>query len=240
MTGLLDPDTPTIVSIFGRKRSGKSVLASRLWRTYPFDRVCIDPAGDADVGREDDPQDPIRVIHGTGDDIPTRFPTDPDGKRMSVRYEGDVGSATYQDDLDRAVAIGLFHPRKRCLMWVDEVGDLTTGNKTPPNFRRALHKSRHYGLSMLMCGPRPMDVNRLVVSQADLLYVFDLPIPEDRERIAKTIGYDPREFDEIILGLPLHGFVQWDATARTLTEYPPLPLRAAEITNTDGAGVNQG
>lgn len=232
MTELLDPDTPLIISIWGRKRSGKSVLASRLWRTYPYDRLCIDPAGDADVGPADGP-DPVQLLEG---DLPRRFPVDElDGRRRSFRYVGDVGSPTYEDDLDRAVGLAFFHPRKRCLLWADEVGDLTRAAKTPPNMKRALHRSRHQGLSMLLCGPRPVDVNRLCVSQADLTYCFDLPIPEDRERIAKTIGYPVDEFHEIMLGLPEHGFVRWDAVNRELVEFPPLPLKPREMTVTDGS-----
>lgn len=232
--GLLDPNTPTIVSIFGRKRSGKSVLASRLWRTYPYDRVSVDPAGDADVGGvglKAGDRDYVRELH----EVPGRFPKDPEGKRVSIRYVGDVGSSTYLDDLDRAIGLAFFHPGKKCLLWVDEVGEVTSAAKTPPNMRRALHRSRHQGLSMVLCGPRPVDVNRLVVSQADLIYCFDLPIPEDRERIAKTIGYPVDEFHEIILGLPQHGFVRWDATARELTEFPPLPLKSHQMTRTDGS-----
>jgi len=218
----LDPRRPHIITIVGRKRSGKSVLASRLWATYPYDRICIDPTHDADVG--DLERDHIIRVH----ELPSRWPLPDEGqRRVSIDYRPDAGSDTYVDDLDRAAGMAFLNPRGRCLLWIDEVGEITNANRTGPHMRRVLTQSRHRGLSLLSCGPRSVDVNPLLISQADYLYIFDLPGVHDRRRIADTIGVDERALSAAIFALPEHGYLRWDAGTRDMVEFPPLPFRAA-------------
>jgi hypothetical protein len=112
------------------------------------------------------------------------------------------------------------------LLWVDEVGELTRANKTPPHFRRALHQSRHRRLSMLLCGPRPIDINPLVISQADYVATFELPNPADRKRVADNIGIELDDLEAHLDELdPKHGYLLWDARARELVVMPPLPAK---------------
>lgn len=209
----IDPRGSTFVTILGAKGAGKSVLASRLWSTYPFDRLCIDPSGDAQVGED---------IDRIGDPLPLRWPAMAEG-RSSLRYVPDPGSPSYADDLDRAVGLGF--RRGRCLVWVDEIAELTRANRTPPNMRRALHQGRHRRLSLLMCGPRPIDIDPLVISQADLVYVFRTPHPRDKERIAALIGWRPDHFAAAVDGLGPYHYLRWGARDQELVEFPPIPAR---------------
>lgn len=216
LTQRIDPRKgATFVAIFGKKRSGKSVLAHRFWSTWPYDRLAIDPHNELD---EPD-------THVLRDPLPMRLPGPlGDDERTSHRYVPDPGSRTYVDELDRAV--GLAYNHRRTLLWLDEVGDLTRANYTPPYMRRALHQGRHRQLSMLMCGPRSIDINPLVIAQADLVYVFDMPHPRDRERVAAVIGYPPKAFDEAVHALGEHEYLRWDG--HELVHFPKLPLGKTE------------
>ncbi len=214
----LDPGRPTTVFITGKKGEGKSELARLLWDTWPYDRLVIDPTGDVDTGPG---------TQNLSVPLPLRFPVSAEGSRVSLRFRADPGSPTYEDDLDRAVGLALRHPGRQCLLWADEVGELTRANRTPPNFRRALHQGRHYGLSKLLCGPRPIDINPLCISQADLVYVFKLPNPADRRRVADNIGWDPADFDTAVQALGRHEFLEYDSATDVLSHYPPLPLDRA-------------
>lgn len=214
----VDPAASVYMSMFGRKRSGKSFLARRFWDTYPFDSLVIDVNADID-------DDEARLVRAS--ELPGRFPGPLHrGERVKLRYVPDPGSPTYRDDLDRAV--GLVFRARRKLLWIDEVGDLTNANSTPPYMARALHQGRHRELSMLMCGPRPVDINPLVISQSDYVYVFDLPHPRDRERVAAVIGYPPRDFDEAIAALGPHCYLRWDAEHKELIEFPPIRRAALD------------
>jgi hypothetical protein len=216
----LDPGKSTYCSFWGRKGSGKSELARFLFMSYPYDRLVIDPTHDVDLGDEkvDELQAPL----------PVRWPARADNERSTLHYKPDAGSATYDDDLDRAV--GLAYNHRRSLLWIDEGGELGSAHKTGPWFRRVLKMGRHRDLSLFVCDPRPVNVNPLILAQSDFVYVFDLPNPRDRERVAEMIGWDPKAFHDAVLGLPPHAYLRYDARAEDdddrLIEFPPLPRSA--------------
>jgi hypothetical protein len=222
---LIDPTRSSFITIVGRKGSGKSTLAARFFATYPYDRLAIDPMHDAHV-----PEDTERVTAP----LPPRWPTST-RERTSLHFMPDPGSPTYKDDLDRAVGMAFAHRRTCC--WIDEVGELTNAHNTPPNMRRALQTGRHRALTLVMCTIRPIDVNPLVISQADYLYVFQLPHPRDVDRVAGVAGIDPRELDAALRALPKYGHLRYESDTGELVEFPPLPRGAPRpIPEHDDAG----
>lgn len=210
----IDPRKPTIVTILGRKGSGKSVLAAGYWDSYPYDELVIDVTRDAVVG-------PGCLFVS---ELPRKFP-EPDrdhGRtRTKLVFQPDPGSATYEDDLDRAVSLALHNPRKRCLLWIDERGEFTT--RPGPGMRRALNQSRHWGLSILSCGPRAVNIDPLLIGNADFLFIFDLPGIHDRNRVAETIGVPESQLTRAIFALPPYGYLRWSTREREMIEFPPLP-----------------
>lgn len=213
-TTVLDPDTSHFIFVTGRKGSGKSVLAQRLWDTYPYDRLVIDPTGDIDAGEE---------TENLSAPLPPSWPVRHDDNRSSLRFVPNRLDPSYKDDIDRAVGLAFFHPRT--LLWADEIHELTRANATPPHFDMALHQGRHQKMTLVMCGPRPMDINPLCISQADYVYVFALPNPKDRQRVAETIGFAPKEFDRYVQGLGQYHYLRWDAREQILDLFPPLPTK---------------
>lgn len=208
----LDSDKPTFISAFGRKGSGKSVLARRLWDTWPRDGICIDPTGDA--LKPEDVQDSLS-------EVPDRWPEPRhEEEPVRIRFKPNMKSATYLDDMDRAV--GLAARNRGCLLWIDEIGVVNQANRTRPYMRHLLNQGRHDRTSAIFCGPRPMTIDPLVLAQSDLVYVFELPNPADVKRIADSCGINPAVLDEAIHGLGKHEYVRWDGAE--LVAFPPLPL----------------
>jgi hypothetical protein len=217
----LDPTRSNFVTLVGKKGSGKSQLARMFWLSYPFDRLVIDPTGDVDAGDPD--------THELRPPLPARWPTpevDERGrrKRQTLRFMPDPGEPTYVDDMDRAVGLAHWHPDRRALLWIDEIDELTKAQFSPPHLRRALKQGRHRRLSLLCCGPRPVNIDPLVLAQADYVGVFRLPNPNDRRRVAETCGIEPDEFDHWHGELEEHGFLWYDQRADELTVCDPIPL----------------
>lgn len=215
----IDTRANQLIACFGRKGSGKSVAARMLFRSWPdVDKVTIDVNGDADPG-----PDAVRVTGEPPSKLPARGD---DGRPVNLWYVADPERKEYRDDLDRAVGLALFPQDRRTLLWVDEIGEVTQKSHTPPRLRKLLQQSRHYHASALMCGPRPMNVDPLVLQQADRVLLFDLPNPDDREKVAKTIGWPLRHLEESMATARAQGrywFLMYVAGDHELFLCPPLP-----------------
>lgn len=211
----IDPDKAPWIFCCGRKGSGKSHLAHRYWDSYPLDRMVIDTTHDIDP--HDEKAEILR------DPLPGKWPRsiDPQAERSTLRYIADPGSDTYFDDLDRAVGLAVVHGN--CILWLDEVGELTTASRTKAHTRRAFKHSRHHNLALLLCDPRPQDINPLCIAQADYVAVFDTPHELDRKRLAAGMGISTRELDTELDALGKFEFLWYVAETHDLFAMPPLP-----------------
>jgi hypothetical protein len=206
------------------------VLARRLFDSFPYDRLVIDPTGDV---ADDLVADGVELVRFPPDLIPTRFPKSMDERKpyVTAAFVPDMGSPTAVDDMDRALGLALRN--KRTCVWIDEIGTMTTAATTPPSLRRALHHGRHDELTLIMAGPRPIAIDPLCVSQADFVAVFALPNPRDRRRVADEIGWPPAEFDTAVHSLGAFEYLWYDAkqfnddtqSPGTLYHMDPLPPR---------------
>jgi hypothetical protein len=230
--GRIDTHRGIIATFIGKKRSGKSVMALLLFRSYPGDRVVIDVAGD------DGPVGPDVVnLKGTVDDLPHRWPEHlrEDGKPMTLRYCPDAGSPTFLEDMDCVVSLAMTHGD--CCLLVHEAGRLAPANQTQPHTKRLLMHNRHQRVTALFCMPRSQGIDPLILSQSDLVYTFEVPNPADRRRIAETIGWNPRDFDDAVHDLGPHEYLRFDGNEMKpnqgdeddrLLHFPPLP---ADVVN---------
>jgi hypothetical protein len=232
----LDPTVNTLISCFGGKGTGKSVVNRLVYQSYPFAKLAIDVNGNAEPGQD------AKVITAP---LPTHMPKperDPDTGRTiypNLHFIANPMRAEFRDDLDRAVGMALFPQQQDCLVWCGEVGEFTQANKTGPFLRTLLMQSRHYHCSALFDGPRPVNIDPLVIAQSDVVFVFDLPNPNDRDRIADNIGYPPAEFrrecDETFRR-GKYWFLAWDGRTKELIRCAPLPKEAVE-SSMAGGGV---
>ena len=218
----INPLKPTIITAWGKKGSGKSYLNRVVYKSWPFDRIAIDVNGNADPG-----EDAEKITTP----LPARFP-EPAGvvgserHARSLYFRAHPGSPTYREDLDRVVGLALYPQDHRCLLWAGEVGELQPHGRPGPHMRTALMQNRHYNLSLLFDGPRPVNVDPLTLHQSDLVAVFPLPNPNDRKRIAEAIGVPPKDFDAVCFETwrrEGHWFVLYDSATDTLYRHEPIP-----------------
>jgi len=217
---VINPDKNQIIYMCGRKGSGKSVNARETFRDWPYiDKLVIDPTGDADPG------DDLGTITVTK--LPTELPKAKAGEYVTLRWIANPASPTYADDLDRALGLALFPKNRRVLVWIDEAGEVFPANRTGPNGRTALKQSRHYYTSIIMCDPRPMNVDPLALAQADRVVMYDVPGPADRRRLAEVCGIEPRILSAELDAVREAGkfwFLLYVAEEHALYRCPPLPM----------------
>jgi len=215
-----DPDKPTHISVVGKKFQGKTELAWLLFESYPGDRALVDPNGDIQVDEEDG----NTIVLEPGEPVPDRWPTsdfeDRDRPGLLV-YHPQFDEDDYLDEIDRMVRLAMLHGHTA--LFVDEAHEAIPAGRVPPASRRALRQGRHADLTQIWATPRPMTVDPLMISQADWVYIFRLPNPDDRLRVAKNIGCDPKVFDDAVFALGDHEYLRYDAAREDLAHYPALP-----------------
>jgi len=226
-----------ILACFGKKRSGKSVMGKLLLASYAGDRMVI--AANADDGPFADGET-VHLVRGDVESLPAKWPEHLrryQGEPMTLRVEVDPGSPTFLEDQDHAVGMALRHGN--CAILVHEVGLIAPSNRVPPHMRRLLHANRHRRVTAILCGPRPITADPLVLAQADVVYIFETPVPDDRKRIAGSIGWKPADLDDALEELRRHEYLRFDANEpkpegdqedMRLVHYPALPediVRAA-------------
>jgi hypothetical protein len=213
--GELDLGDGRLILCVGKKRSGKSVMARLLFATYPGDRIVLDVAGDDGPSGRD-----VIDLQGDCSTLPERWPEHRrDGdKPMTLRYVPDHGSPTVMEDMDAIIGLAMKHGREQrdqgkpgCCLLVHEVGVVAPPHKSPPHMRRLLNANRHYAVTGIMCGPRPMNIDPLVLQQADLVYGFEMPNRNDRVRLGEQMGWDAGELDAAFRELGPHEYLRFDA-----------------------------
>lgn len=218
----IDPTKNQVIKIVGRKESGKSEAARMMFRGWPgVTRIVVDPTGDADPG---DDLEPIALPNP----LPVRLPkVDPNEGPQVYRWIPNTKAPDYEDELDRVFNLGLYPKTEPVLMWVDEDGEVFPVHKSGPARRTATHQGRHHKLSMILTGPRVMELQTLCLAQADRVLMFDTPGDADRQRLARTMGVKQatlnRELDEIRRRGP-HWYLMYIAAEHRFYRCPPLPI----------------
>lgn len=207
--GEIEPSTGVVMTFLGKKRSGKSKMALLWFESYPYDRVVIDING-TDGPHHAAPGEQLIELHGTADELPTKWPEHlrEDGKRMTLRYHPDMGSPTFIEDVDAVVGMA-FRTGRVCVL-IHETGLIAKSSKTPAHVLRMLQSNRHRQLTVLLCAPRPLTMNPLVLGQSDLVYVFELPNRADRETVADAIGWERDDFALAVNELGAHEYLRAD------------------------------
>lgn len=186
-------------------------MARRLFLSTPAPRLVVDPNDSS-----------LTAIAGAVTFSDASRPTNERGEAWrtaaTARFVPD-------DPADRAAYNELYRwvwahfPR---YLWLDEAADAAPANGCPALVRRVIQQGAKRSLGHLACHTRPRELARNLIAQAQHVFVFELPNPDDRDHIARIAGI-PREVIEAELGrLEPHGFLWWQQAERRLTVCRPL------------------
>lgn len=207
------------MAIFGMTGSGKSVLAHYLFLSVPnrlptesnpngFWRLCIDVT--------DSIIDDSLTFYD-----PRAIPWD---EASSLRFVPNV--ETLEDDINAVYEEIMLHGA--CWVWLDEANEVSSAHRTIVGLRRILLQGRKFQIGNCAVTPRPVDITKSITTQSEHHFIFTLIEQDDRKRVAKNIGLELEEFDELMASLPPFGYIWFSIRDKTLYIMEPLPQEVVD------------
>lgn len=195
------------VAVFGGTGTGKSILAQVMFRSLPVKwwKVIIDIT--------DSIIEPTALTFYDPNEIPW-------DKAYNLRFVPDI-DIDLEEQIN-ALYLNIFY-HGVCWVWLDEANEVTTAHHTAFGLRKVLLQGRKAYVGHLSCTPRPADISKSIVTQAQYLITFALVDFDDRIRVARYIGMTADEFDEHIRGLGEHEYLFYDVAYRSLYQVPAVP-----------------
>ncbi len=193
------------VVIVGATRSGKSLLARSMFQAVPPPRLVIDPKDD---------------VTTTGGDYavtfrdPARLPQEP-----VVRYvpRDPLDTAAYD-----AVYTSVWREGRGRFVWCDESQFVLPSRGAPPAAVRHLTQGGGKGFGHLTLNQRPVEIDPMVMGNAEHVVVFRLGYEPDVATIAATMGRPGGEVRDLLAGLPDYHYLWYDRLQR-------IPFRSAPV-----------
>lgn len=201
------------VAIFGGTGSGKSVLAHALYNSIPNEgwwKIIIDVTDSINEPTALAIYDPI--------DIPW-------DKSYSFRFVPDIS-----ESLDEQISL-LFlsiYAHGVCWFWLDEANEVSTAHRTAFGLRKVLLQGRKAYVGGSSCTPRPKDISKSIITQAQYIAIFTIVDYDDRAYVAKNIGMSPVDFDELMSTLEEYEYLFYDVRMWTLYKVPAIPVDVVE------------
>lgn len=167
----------------GQTGSGKTTLAQEVCRLRPW-VVALDPKG---------------MLEWNGYEVHERLSALTKAKRPRLIYR-----PVYEELVDEETLDAFFewiYERCNCVLYVDEVYAVAQGDSYPWFFGACLTRGRERGIATYVATQRPSRVPQVMLSESEHAYIFNLKLPQDRERIADITGLEDELFK-----LPEHEF----------------------------------
>lgn len=179
----ISPGWTDRAAFVGQTGSGKTTLAHEVCRLRPW-VVAFDPKGMLDW--------PDYQVH-------TRLEPLTKDKHPRLIYR-----PTFEELDDAATVDASFewiYERRNTVLYVDEIFAYAESDASPWYLRACLTRGRERGISVYIASQRPSRIPQVMLSESEHMYVFNLKLPQDRERMADVTGLDEEQ-----LKLPKHEF----------------------------------
>ncbi len=183
-----EPESPTYplikanehVFVAGRTGSGKTFLAKKFLAQYP-NVVVLDTKGMLDWN-ELLPEEKTIVtsLAKIGEAKTDKIIYKPRWQEMDFEVYNRFFKWVYQ--------------RKNTIVWVDEVMAVCPNPFKIPDFYKAiLTRGRELNIAVWSLTQRPSGIPQIVISEATHLFIFDLNMEQDRNKLTEITGYDEFE-----------------------------------------------
>lgn len=167
----------------GQTGSGKTTLAQEVCKLRPW-VVAFDPKG---------------MLEWAGYEVHIRLEQLTKSKAPRLIYR-----PTFEELDDEETVNASFewvYERRNTVLYVDEIFAYAEGDLSPWYLRACLTRGRERGIVVYIASQRPSRVPQVMLSESEHIYVFNLKLPQDRERVADITGLEDTQ-----LVLPKHEF----------------------------------
>jgi len=165
------------VFIAGRTGCGKTYLAKKYLANYPF-VVALDTKGM--LKWEEVPKKDLTIVTNLADLPKATTPKiiyRPSFTEMNLESYNEFFKWVYF--------------RENCIVWVDEVmGVCPNSSKIPEYYKAILTRGREKNTACWSLTQRPLTIPAVVISESLHVFVFQLNMEQDREKIANITGYN--------------------------------------------------
>jgi DNA helicase HerA-like ATPase len=200
------------IAIFGGTGSGKSILAQVLFRSLPqmWHKIIIDIT--------DSIIEPTALTFYDPENIPW-------DKAWNLRYVPDI-NVDLEPQVNALYISAFYHGA--CWIWLDEANEVTSAHHTAFGLRKVLLQGRKAYVGHASVTPRPADISKSIVTQAQYIITFTLVDFDDRIRVARYIGMTTDEFDQAIGSLGEYEYLFYDVAYRNLYRVPAVPVEIVD------------
>jgi DNA helicase HerA-like ATPase len=173
--------------IVGQTGSGKSVLLKALLRYAPIAPVVILDTKGEDFGGVPLPQESMERISSI-DEFDRRWRRPVRKIPDYILIEPDGLEASDPDALDGYLQI-IDRRKIPTVVGIDEAYMLHRSGRAGPGLTGLLTRGRSKGISTILASQRPKWLSRFCLTEATVIYVFQLIDTDDRKRIAEVSPY---------------------------------------------------
>lgn len=186
----------------GRKGSGKTTELCRLLSLPEFGNrsVLLDPPGNIDFGVTVDDLRSMEVMLERQAE-----------KKFRLRF-CDLEAIEFGNQEDRnfwciEAIMQMCLDVGNCTLAIDEVDMFCNPYGIPPTFKRLLARGRHDSLNLIWTARRPQEVNKLLLSQSDEFFLFQMHHPADVDYFRQFMAFERDQ----VLGLQVGQSIHWTA-----------------------------
>jgi hypothetical protein len=165
-----------VISIFGKKRSGKSQFAKTVLWPQIDTIVCWDKKFEHTSLAEEEGVYIAHNLEGCIELIDTR-------KVKKVVYQPYVSSA---DDFNNLCKWAFY--RGNITIWCDELASIATPLKFPYYLGEIIRLGQIRGIGVILVSQRPALIPSLMISECDVVVSFRLQLMADSEKVCAVMG----------------------------------------------------
>ena len=200
-----------VISVFGKKRSGKSLfIKAAVW---PYLDTCI--CYDLKYEHVDLAEEPNVYIAHNLEGVIELIETRNVKKVVYQPFNRDI------EDFNKLAEFVFY--RGNCVLWVDELKSISTPLTCPYYLGECIRLGQIRGIGVILVSQRPAMIPSLAISEADVIVSFRLQLLIDAEKICAVMG--EAQMNELV-HLPDYYFLMYDF--KGVQRCAPLEVSASQ------------